>query len=117
MMFGGKGGEHALVEAMKKKFKLMKKLQGYAISSIYDCMVKVAMYILARKVMWKCRADEVMTLAIALAAQCTEGVQFNWARYLCGEFLVNCYEAQELSKTFPYAWLLLSIVLEAVKYA
>jgi len=33
--------------------------------------------------------------------------------YLCGEFLVNYHEAQELSKTFHYEWLLLSIVLVA----
>lgn len=42
-----------------------------------------------------------------------EGVQFNWSDYLRGEFLANSCEAQELSKTFHYAWLLLSIVLVA----
>ena len=37
----GKGGEQALVESMKEKFKLVKKLRGYAISTIYDPAVKV----------------------------------------------------------------------------
>jgi len=43
MMFGGKGGERTLVETMKEKFKLVKKFQGYAISSICDLVVNVAM--------------------------------------------------------------------------
>lgn len=33
--------------------------------------------------------------------------------YLCGEFLVNCREAQGKGKTFHYMRLLLSIVLVA----
>lgn len=76
-------------------------------------MVKVATQILAGKVMRKCRTNEVSTQIISLAAQCAKGVQFNWARYLCSEFLANYREAQEFSKTFHYAWILLSIVLVA----
>ena len=63
--------------------------------------------------MWKCHVDEVPTPVIALAAQCVEGVQFNWANYLCGKFLANYYKAQKQGKTFHYAWLLLLIVLVA----
>ena len=65
--------------------------------------------------MGKCHTDEVPTPVITLAAQCAEGVKFNRVRYLCSEFLRNCHEAQELSKTFHYAWLLLSIVLVALE--
>lgn len=74
MIFGGKGGEQALVEAMKEKFKLVKKSHGYAISSICDPVVKVATYILVGKVMRKCRANEVPMPVVVLAGQCTEGV-------------------------------------------
>lgn len=77
MIFGGKGGKQALTESMKEKFKLVKKLRRYAISNIYDPTVKVAKQILAGKVMRKCHVDEVPVLVIALAAQCTEGVEFN----------------------------------------
>jgi len=42
MMFRIKGGEQALAKAMKEKFKLMKKLHGYAISSISDPAINVA---------------------------------------------------------------------------
>jgi len=113
MIFGGKGGDQALIKSMKEKFKLVKKSRGYAISSICDPAVNVATQILAGKVMQKCRANEVSEPIIVLAQQCAKGVHFNWSDYLHGEFLGNCHEAQELSKTFHYAWLLLLIVLVA----
>jgi len=113
MMFGEKGGKQALEEAMKEKLKLVKKPRGYAISSISDPVVKVATQILVGKVMRKCCKDELLAPGIALVAQCTEGVQFNWVHYLCDEFLMNYREAQELRKTFQYAWLLMSIVMVA----
>lgn len=61
--------------------------------------------------MRKCYTYEVSTLVISFAAQCVEGVQFNWVRYLCSEFLMNFREAQDGSKTFHYSWVLLSIML------
>lgn len=73
-MFGRKGGEQALVDAMKEKFRLVKKPHGYAISRISDPTVKVANQILAGKVMRKCRANEVSVPVITLVAQCAEGV-------------------------------------------
>ena len=54
-----------------------------------------------------------MAPVVALATQCAEGVQFNWVCYLYIEFLSNYREAYDLSKTFHYAWLLLSILLVA----
>lgn len=68
MMFGINGGELTLTEVMKEKFKPMKKLWGYAISSIYDPTVKVATFIWAGKDMKKCCKDEVSTPIIALAS-------------------------------------------------
>jgi len=67
MMFGRKGGKQAILEAMEEKFKLVKKPQGYAISSIYNPIVKVTTQILVGKVMRKCRADEVPTPVIMFA--------------------------------------------------
>jgi len=57
MMFGRKGGELALGEAMKEKFKLVKKPQSYSILSICDPVVKVATDILVGKVMRNFCAD------------------------------------------------------------
>ena len=79
MVFGEEVSEHVLAEVMKEKLKMVKKPRGDAISSICDPVVKVAMHILARKVMRKCCIDEVLAPMIALAAQCVEGFQFNWA--------------------------------------
>ena len=42
MMFGRKGGEKVLREAMKEKFKLVKKPNVYAISNIYDPIVNIS---------------------------------------------------------------------------
>jgi len=57
--------------------------------------------------------DEVLAPVVSLATQCEKGVQYNWAKYPCKEFLAHYREAQEESKLFHYAWLLLSIVLVA----
>lgn len=89
----GKGGELALAKSMKKKFKLEKKKRGYAISPLNNPAVKVSMQILVGKVMRKCHADEVPAPMIVLVTQCAEGFQFNWANYLCGEFLANYRKA------------------------
>lgn len=75
--FSRKKSERDLVEGMKKKFELIKKLHGYSITSINGPAIKISTQILAGKVMRKCCADEVLALVISLAAQCLEGLQFN----------------------------------------
>jgi len=70
----GKSDNLAIVEAMKKKFKLEKKKRGYAIYSINNVADRVTTQILARKFMRKCCVDEVPTLVVALTAKCAEGV-------------------------------------------
>jgi len=66
--FSKKMSERDLAEKMKEKFKLVKKPCGYSITSITDLVVKISTYILAGKVMRKCRADKVPTPVISLAA-------------------------------------------------
>lgn len=73
----GKSGDLALAEAKKKKYKLGKKKSGYTISKIKEKGVHLATQLLARKVMQKCRRDEVPTPVVALEEQCTKGVQLN----------------------------------------
>lgn len=73
----GKGSDLALAEAMKMKYKSEKKKRGYTISNIKDKDIRIATQILADKVMRKCRRDKVPASVVALAEQCTEGVQFN----------------------------------------
>lgn len=94
-MIAGKSSDLALTEAMKKKYKVKKKRRGYVITSIKDKGVHVATQLLARKVMIKCHDNEVIVPVVALAEQCVEGIQFNWAKFLCEEFLLNFHEAQE----------------------
>lgn len=61
--------------------------------------------------MRKCHAYGVPASVIAPVEQLAEGVQFNWAYFLCEKFLMNFREAQEKGKTLYYAWLLLTILL------
>jgi len=109
----GKRSDLAIVESMKKEYKLEKKKRGYAISSINNKAIKVATKILESKVMHKCRANEAPMPVVAHAEQCVEGVHFKWFEFLYKEFLENFHEPQEKGKTFHYAWNLLSIVLMA----
>jgi len=92
---------------------LEKKKSGYAISRTKEKGVHVTTQLFAGKVMRKCRIDEVLAPLVALAKQFREGVQLNWSKFLCKEFLKNCHEAQEQGKTFHYTQLLLSIMLIA----
>ena len=111
--FGRKTSERDLAEKMEVKFELIKKLHGYSITSINNPTVKISMQILDGKVMRKCHTDELLEPIISLASQSAEGMQFNWSRYLCSEFLADFHEAQDERKTFHYAWFLLSILLVA----
>lgn len=93
MTIVGKSEDLVLAEDMKKKYKLDKKKRGYIISNIKDKGVCVATQLLAGKVIRKCRGNEVTAPVVMLAKQCPEGVQFNWAEFVCEEFLTNCKEA------------------------
>lgn len=54
---------------MKKGIDLVKKSRGYSITSINNPTIQIATQILAGNFMRKCRADEVPTLVVSLAAQ------------------------------------------------
>jgi len=109
--FGGKTGEKELVEHMKKYYELVKKARGYSILSINNPTIQLATQILAGNVMRKSCIEEVSTPIVSLVGQCVKGILFNWSRYLCQEFLTNFCKAQDETKPFHYAWLLISIVL------
>lgn len=65
-MIAGKSGDLALVEAMKKKYKLEKKKRDYAMNNVKDKGVCIATQILTRKVMRKYCGDEVPTPIVVL---------------------------------------------------
>lgn len=104
----------AMIERLKKKYKLTKGQRAYIIDSISNKEVHVTTQFLARKVMRKCCGTEVLVVVIALAKECAAGVRFNWSQFLCEDFLTNFREVREEGKTFHYAWLLLSIMLVAI---
>ena len=91
--FGRKTSERELAEQMKKKIELIKKPHGYSITSINNPAVKIATKILARKVMRKCRANEVPAPVVTIVANCAEGYTYNWADYITKEFLEDVLDA------------------------
>jgi len=111
--FVGKSQEKRLEDQMKRDFGLVKKSRNYAISSISDGAVQFGTQILAGKIMRKCCSNEVLALVVYLVVQCTKGVQYNWAKYLCHDFLEYCHKSQDDGKVFHYTWLLLLIALMA----
>lgn len=91
--FGGESGEKELADKMKLEFGLVKKSHRYSIHFIQYQTLQFATQILEGKIMRKCHADEFLAPIVSLSAQCMKGVQYNWAKYLCKEFLVNYREA------------------------
>jgi len=59
MEIAGQSRDLVLEEAMKKKYRLEKKQRGYVITSIQDKGVRIATWLLARKVMIQCCSNEV----------------------------------------------------------
>jgi len=52
---------------MKDKFGITKKSRGYNINSISDQQVHFSVHILERKIMRKCRENEVLAVVVSLA--------------------------------------------------
>jgi hypothetical protein len=48
------------------------------------------------KLLRKCRKEEAPSGVIAIAAQCTKVVVFNWAPYLLNQFLIDCRDVQDI---------------------
>ena len=78
---------------MKKEYDLIRKPRGFLISSINDQSMHFSTDILAGKIIRSCWVDEVPMVVVSLAAQCNKGVQFNWKRYFCQEFLDDYQKA------------------------
>jgi len=70
----GKNKDRQLAWIMKERFNLVKKSQGYDINSIDDQGVCFVVHILERKIMRKCRVNEVLASVVSLAMKCSPGV-------------------------------------------
>jgi len=90
---------------MKKEYHLLKKSREYSVTSIIGQEVQFFAHILVGKVMRKSHVEKLLAPIVSLTAQCSKGVQFNWAQYLCEEFLENFCEVQEETKALHYTWL------------
>jgi hypothetical protein len=72
--FFDKNKEKSLAESMKDKFHTFQGQRGMDAASISDPMVIFETKSLAFKLLRKCRKDQVLSMIIAAAKQCVEGV-------------------------------------------
>ena len=63
------------------------------IQTINDPATQMGTRLLAYKLMRKCQVVTILTYVIWLSGWCEKGVSFNWAQYLCDEFLANVRES------------------------
>jgi hypothetical protein len=85
---------------MKDKFDTFRGKRGLDVRNINDKNVRFAMQVLACKMLWKCRKDEVPVVVIAATEKCIARVQMNWATFLVNNFLQDCMEAQRRALNF-----------------
>ena len=83
----GRKYEEETVDFIRQKYHVDHNTWAFIIKSISDQGTQLGTMLLAYKMMRKCQVTSVPAYIIRLAAN--EGVCFNWAQYLCDEFLTN----------------------------
>ena len=91
----GKKYEAETAKFMYQKYHVDRNTQEFIMKTISDQGTQLGTMLLACKMMRKCQVTSVPAYVIRLAIQCAKGVCFNWAQYLCDEFLTNVHESQE----------------------
>ena len=91
--FVGNHEDMKLAQSMKERFRLTKGKRGYQTSTIWHQNICFAAELLACKLMWKCRPNEVSAPIVSIAANYAEGYSYNWAAYIAKEFLEDVYDA------------------------
>ena len=85
--FPSKHEDTKLAHSMKERFRLTKGKRGYQTSTIQHQNIRFVVYLLACKIMWKCRPNEVPAPIVSIALNCSEGYSYKWAEYIAKEFL------------------------------
>ena len=101
--FVGNYEDTKLAQSMKECFGLTKGKRGYQTSTIRHENIHFTAELLACKLMWKCRLNEVSALIVSIAANCAKGYSYNWAAYIAKEFLEDVHDAQEKGIPFHYS--------------
>lgn len=99
----GKKYEGETIEYVRKTYHVERNTWDFIIKSISDQGTQLGTMLLACKMMRKCQFTSTPANVIQLAGQFKKGVCFNWAQYLCDEFLTNVHESQEQVRAFFYS--------------
>jgi len=76
-LFFDKKNENALSEITREMFHTHRAQHGLDVTSICDPKVRFLMYILACKLLRKCRKDQIPVIIIVVEEKCVEGIQMN----------------------------------------
>jgi hypothetical protein len=92
---------------------MVRGVHSLDVPTICDLTIQIATQMLACKLLWKCRKDQVPTWVIVVTEKCVEGTTMSWAPFLLNQFLLDCTEAQDKGMEFHYPWLLILISFTA----
>ena len=79
--------------------------------TIHHQNIRFAAELLAWKLMWNYRPNEVPAPIVSIAANYAKGYSYKWTAYISREFLADICDAQEKGRDFHYSWLLVLIAL------
>jgi len=68
---------------------------------------------LACKLLWKCRKDQVLAWVITTTKKCVESTVMSWEPFLLNQFLLDCEKSQDKGMEFHYPYLLILISFTA----
>jgi hypothetical protein len=88
---------------------MVRGVHGLDVPSICNPTIQIATQMLACKMLWKCRKDQVPVGVIVATEKCVEGTTMSWAPFLLNQFLLDYIEAQDKGMEFHYPWLLILI--------
>jgi hypothetical protein len=103
--------EKELSEEMKKKYGTERGSHGIIIKWISDIATRMAMKIMACKILKKFHNEKVSVGVVTVATQCAEVTKLRWAPYLLNFFLDDWKDVQDMGSKFHYSWLIILIAI------
>ena len=88
--FVEKEQDKKLATRLTKKYNLTRGGKAYNVAQIEDKPLRFTIQLLADRVLWKIRLNQVSGPTIELADTARDGVQYNWALYLLNQFTEDC---------------------------
>jgi hypothetical protein len=96
---------------LKKKYNTDRGTHRINIKRVSDNMKRMAMKIMARKLLRKFHKEEVLVMVVTAATQFVEGTTISWDPYFLNMFLDDWKDAHDMGIEFHYSWLIMLIAI------